>query len=159
MDDQATDKRVALKRLTWTGDDDSAQLRFRREFHAMASLQHPRIVKVLDYSVDDGVPQLIVSESHGASGYLYLRSASGLELVAPTWSIEPPAELSRALAAAIGLDDATIVDVHGPDGRVLRWRPVALALPHGSGGVVVIAGAMNLVGFDAGDVTQRDIGS
>src|SRR5687767_9726103 len=54
--DEASDRQVALKQMTWVGEDDSAALRFRREFHTMASLKHPRIVEVFDYGVEDGTP-------------------------------------------------------------------------------------------------------
>ena len=53
--DEATDKVIALKQMTWS-EDGSAQLRFRREFHTMASLKHPRIVEVFDYGVSEGSP-------------------------------------------------------------------------------------------------------
>jgi serine/threonine-protein kinase len=56
--DDTTGKLLALKQLVWSHGDDreAAQLRFRREFHTMASLRHPRIVEVFDYGVADGVP-------------------------------------------------------------------------------------------------------
>jgi len=53
--DESTGTQVALKQMTWDGED-SAQLRFRREFHTMANLKHPRIVQVFDYGVADGKP-------------------------------------------------------------------------------------------------------
>jgi tetratricopeptide (TPR) repeat protein len=50
-------KRLALKRMAWSGDDrESARRRFRREFHTMASLRHPRIVEVYDYGIDGDAP-------------------------------------------------------------------------------------------------------
>src|SRR5262245_26979453 len=56
--DQVTNRRIALKQMGIAPGDDreSAQLRFRREFHTMASLRHPRIVEVYDYGVEGGVP-------------------------------------------------------------------------------------------------------
>lgn len=57
--DLTTDKRVALKRMS-VDDTESkfarAELRFRREFHTLASLAHPRIVPVYDYGVDPAGP-------------------------------------------------------------------------------------------------------
>ena len=57
--DESTGAVLALKRMTWRGDPDdgdAAQLRFRREFHTMATLAHPRIVEVHDYGIADGMP-------------------------------------------------------------------------------------------------------
>ncbi|MFT5354630.1 MAG: hypothetical protein ACI9KE_001837 [Polyangiales bacterium] len=57
--DLTTDQRVALKRMS-VDDTESklarAELRFRREFHTLASLTHPRIVPVYDYGVDPSGP-------------------------------------------------------------------------------------------------------
>ncbi|MFK8002898.1 MAG: protein kinase [Polyangiales bacterium] len=57
--DLTTDQRVALKRMS-VDDTESkfarAELRFRREFHTLASLAHPRIVPVYDYGVDPSGP-------------------------------------------------------------------------------------------------------
>ena len=55
--DRSTHREVALKRLSH--DDESSpsahdELRFRREFHTLASLHHPRIVEAYDYGMDDG---------------------------------------------------------------------------------------------------------
>jgi hypothetical protein len=55
--DSTTGRQLALKRMAWLGEEgEAAQLRFRREFHTMASLKHPRIVEVYDYGVEDGTP-------------------------------------------------------------------------------------------------------
>lgn len=48
--DEATGKLVALKRLSSGGE--GAGLRFRREFHTLAGLSHPRIVQVFEFGVD-----------------------------------------------------------------------------------------------------------
>jgi len=47
---------VALKQIAAAEATEDMQLRFRREFHTMASLAHPRIVEVMDYGVDRGAP-------------------------------------------------------------------------------------------------------
>lgn len=49
--DEVRSARVALKRLA--GQEN--ELGFRREFHTLASLEHPNVVEVFDYGVDDGV--------------------------------------------------------------------------------------------------------
>src|SRR5205823_1724687 len=59
--DEAAGRTLALKQLTMQPDTTSedavaAELRFRREFHTMVSLVHPRIVDVFDYGVDRGIP-------------------------------------------------------------------------------------------------------
>jgi hypothetical protein len=108
---------------------------------------------------------LVVAESHAASGYLYLRRGNSLELVAPTWGVEPPAELVRALGAAIGFTDDTIAD-RMPGG--LRWKPLGLERSGALvGGIAVIAGGLPLIDperalldeiarelFEAGDVSS-----
>ncbi len=50
--DLATDRSVALKRFALGPEKQDDQLRFRREFHTLARLRHPRIVEVYDYGVD-----------------------------------------------------------------------------------------------------------
>ena len=52
--DLTTGRTIALKRLltSRTGVRDEVP-RFQREFHTLARLQHPRIVEVYDYGVDD----------------------------------------------------------------------------------------------------------
>jgi hypothetical protein len=58
--DGATGRELALKQLAIggirPGRKASAQLRFRREFHTMAGLAHPRIVQVFDYGVAADAP-------------------------------------------------------------------------------------------------------
>ncbi len=55
--DIARDRTVALKHARVRSGDEGrsrerAHLRFRREFHTMARLKHPRIVEVFDYGID-----------------------------------------------------------------------------------------------------------
>lgn len=57
--DAATGRLIAVKRLitpTHRTLERSSALRFRREFHTLASLKHPRIVEVFDYGVDEAGP-------------------------------------------------------------------------------------------------------
>jgi protein kinase-like protein/AAA ATPase-like protein len=56
--DEATGKHCALKQMTAPREGEAlgARLRFRREFHTMASLRHPRIVEVFDYGIADARP-------------------------------------------------------------------------------------------------------
>ena len=56
--DEVEGRKVALKRLMFELDDEpaSARLRFRKEFHTLASLVHPRIVSVFDFGTDTDLP-------------------------------------------------------------------------------------------------------
>jgi hypothetical protein len=54
--DESNGTELALKRLGGKALPSASRadrLRFRREFHTMARLRHPRIVRVFDYGVDD----------------------------------------------------------------------------------------------------------
>ncbi|CAN5504175.1 hypothetical protein BH09MYX1_BH09MYX1_58600 [soil metagenome] len=55
--DETEKRAVALKRMyPYSSEDPTiAKLRFRREFHTLASLRHPRIVSVYDFGTDDDV--------------------------------------------------------------------------------------------------------
>ena len=54
-------RRFAIKMLR-PGDGESAQLRFRREAEIIAALDHPHIVQVYDYDVDEGGSPFMVME-------------------------------------------------------------------------------------------------
>ncbi|HSQ68021.1 MAG TPA: protein kinase [Polyangiaceae bacterium] len=55
--DLVEDRDVALKRMTGgAGEEAVARLRFRREFHVLASLRHPRIIGVYDFGSYKGSP-------------------------------------------------------------------------------------------------------
>ncbi len=56
--DRTTGDEVALKRISVGREvkHKRAVLRFQREFHTLASLQHPRIIKAFDYGVDTRGP-------------------------------------------------------------------------------------------------------
>lgn len=57
--DLRTGQAVALKRMLSEGKkrrSRNAELRFRREFHTLASLRHPRIVRAFDYGNDEQGP-------------------------------------------------------------------------------------------------------
>jgi tetratricopeptide (TPR) repeat protein len=57
VEDDSTGRLLALKQATERKNDDDererAQLRFRREFHSLARLRHPRIVQVFEFGLDD----------------------------------------------------------------------------------------------------------
>jgi hypothetical protein len=51
--DRVTGEACALKRLSATGVKDQAALEaFEREYHVLAGLDHPRIIRVFDYGID-----------------------------------------------------------------------------------------------------------
>ena len=53
--DTSTDRRVALKCLRTDRAPEKQQrnaLRFRREYHSLATLKHPRVIEVFDFQVD-----------------------------------------------------------------------------------------------------------
>ena len=55
--DEATDTEVALKRLVGrAASSRTAQRLFEREYHTLALLKHPSVIKVYDYGVDDNGP-------------------------------------------------------------------------------------------------------
>jgi tRNA A-37 threonylcarbamoyl transferase component Bud32 len=53
--DESTGQRLALKRLHAAGSTKHAEL-FEREYQTLASLHHPRIVRVFEYGVDEAGP-------------------------------------------------------------------------------------------------------
>ena len=54
--DEHVGRDVALKRFRLELDHAEDLLRFRREFHTLARLRHPRIVEAYDFGFDDGRP-------------------------------------------------------------------------------------------------------
>lgn len=68
--DEPSGHRVALKRLTVAAEAADAKaesrLLFEREYHALARLQHPRIIEVYDYGVDAEQPYYTMELLEGA---------------------------------------------------------------------------------------------
>jgi serine/threonine protein kinase len=50
--DERSGQELALKRPATEGVPDNAGVLFEQEFHALAELEHPCIVRVFDYGVD-----------------------------------------------------------------------------------------------------------
>ncbi|NOS99875.1 MAG: serine/threonine protein kinase [Phycisphaerales bacterium] len=78
-DESLGDERFVLKRLR--GDDSKALNRFKSEIEACKSLNHPNIVKIVDYTLD-GAPPYMVSEfceSGALDHYPRLNTMSELE--------------------------------------------------------------------------------
>jgi len=100
--------------------------------------------------------QLVVDETRGASGYLYLCKRNDLVLAAPAWGDDPPPAIARSIARSVlGAEEvSTVVEVQRRDSTAVQWKSVPLWLARGSerprivGAVAVIAGAMRLVDPD-----------
>jgi tetratricopeptide (TPR) repeat protein len=54
--DEASGRPVALKRLHTSRSPERERLLFRREFHTLATLRHPRIVEAFDFGIDEEGP-------------------------------------------------------------------------------------------------------
>lgn len=70
--DQTNGALLALKRLGGSAADpldENARLRFRREFHTLSGLRHPRIVSVHDFGVDSIGPYYTMELLDGADLY------------------------------------------------------------------------------------------
>jgi serine/threonine protein kinase len=79
-------------------DDQSARERFEREAAIMGSLQHPNIVRLLDYGVtEDSHPYLVLELLQGETLEEKLRRGARLELLQ---SVEIFSQLASALRAA-----------------------------------------------------------
>lgn len=73
--DVSEGREVALKRMDQLKQSrQSAELRFRREYHSLASLRHPRIVEAYDYGVDAEGPYYTMENLDGRD----LRDANDL---------------------------------------------------------------------------------
>jgi hypothetical protein len=55
VNDESTGRRLALKRVLDASDPKIVSM-FEREYHALVSLKHPRIIQVFDYGIADGRP-------------------------------------------------------------------------------------------------------
>lgn len=86
--DQPTGRELALKRLT--RDEPSFELRFRREFHQVAGLRHPRIVEVYSYGRDE----------RGAFYTMELLSGKDLSMLGPA-PVDEACLLLRDVASAL----------------------------------------------------------
>src|SRR5215212_6092288 len=86
--DSTLERDVAIKVMSdMLAGDERWLKRFEREARAAASLQHPNIVKVFDFGVEDGRPYLIMA--HIAGGSLKQQLAAGASI--------DPTQLAREL--------------------------------------------------------------
>ncbi len=80
--DELVQRPVALKKFRLQADRTEDRLRFRREFHTLARLRHPRIVEAYDFGVDDDQPfytmELLDGRDLGTMAPLHWRDACPL---------------------------------------------------------------------------------
>ncbi len=90
---------IAIKMLYAERTRDPASLaRFRREALTLATLDHPGIVRVIDYGDGDGnTPYIVMEEVHGPPLDAVLRKRGRLQT---KMAVEIAAQLAEALAAA-----------------------------------------------------------
>ena len=98
--DETLQRRVAIKVMSdMLAGDERWLKRFRREARAAAALQHPNIVKVFDYGLEDGRPYLIMA--HIAGGSLKEQLAAGSPVDARRLGRELLSALAHVHAAGI----------------------------------------------------------
>jgi hypothetical protein len=104
---------VALKQLLSAHrekEDDYAQRLFESEYHALKQLQHPSIIEVYEYGVD---------EEHGPYYTMELLSGSDLQELSPLAWREACPERAGHVAAAIRSARATAERGRGHDGELI----------------------------------------
>jgi serine/threonine-protein kinase len=94
--DTVLERRVAIKMLDVEGVPEQIE-RFRREARAIAQLQHPNIVGVLDTGEHDGVPFIALEYVDGETLKERIRRSGPLTI---TESVAIAVEVARALDAA-----------------------------------------------------------
>ncbi len=96
--DSVLERRVAIKMLVGPIGGETAQIeRFRREARAVAKLQHPHIVAVLDSGEHDGMPFIVLEYVDGETLKERIRRVGRLTI---TEAVAFAIEVARALDAA-----------------------------------------------------------
>src|ERR671917_556940 len=98
--DPTLERRVAIKMMHRDISDDPDQLeRFRREARAVARLNHPHVVTVIDFGEDDGRPYIVLEFVEGETLKQRIKRVGRLPVdEAVAYAIE----IGRALSAAHG---------------------------------------------------------
>ncbi|MEA2400477.1 MAG: eukaryotic-like serine/threonine-protein kinase, partial [Thermoleophilaceae bacterium] len=96
--DPTLERHVAIKLMHRDISDDADQLeRFRREARAVAQLNHPHVVTVIDAGEDDGAPYIVFEYVEGETLKERVKRTGGLPVVeAVAYAIE----IGRGLMAA-----------------------------------------------------------
>src|SRR5690242_16425445 len=98
--DTTLQRSVAIKVMSdLLAGDERWLRRFRREARAAASLQHPNIVKVFDFGIEDGRPYLIMA--YVAGGSLKDQLAAGASIDAGAFARELLSALAHVHAVGI----------------------------------------------------------
>ncbi len=96
--DEVLERTVAIKSMLRAVASDSAQLeRFRREARAVAQLNHPHIVQVIDVGEDHGAPFIVFEYVAGETLKARIRRLGRLDV---TEALAYAIEIARALEAA-----------------------------------------------------------
>src|SRR5438270_1407272 len=96
--DETLQRRVAVKLMNREVVSDSAQLeRFRREARAVAQLNHPHIVQVIDAAEDEGTPYIVFEYVEGETLKDRIRRYGRLPV---SEAVAYAIEIARALGAA-----------------------------------------------------------
>ena len=94
--DERSGEQLALKKLVAPPERSAnLQVMFEREYHALAQLEHPRIVRVFDYGLDDGKPFYTMELLRGADARTTFR--------ADVLSVPHACMLLRDVASALAL--------------------------------------------------------
>lgn len=141
--DRTTGDEVALKRISVGRDarHKRAVLRFQREFHTLASIEHPRIIKAFDYGVDTRGPYYTMELLAGSDLGDLLRDRAPLP-------IDEACSLLRDIASGLAAlharqlvhRDLTPRNVRIVDGRAVLFDFGVLM---NAGAVVDVAGTPN----------------
>src|SRR5918998_3573698 len=96
--DETLERWVAIKLMHREISSDSDQLeRFRREARAVARLNHPHVVTVIDFGEDDGRPYIVLEFVEGETLKQCIRRCGRLPVGE---AIAYAIEIGRALSAA-----------------------------------------------------------
>jgi eukaryotic-like serine/threonine-protein kinase len=98
--DERDGRQVAVKMLQMA--DPRMTRRMEREFRAISRLEHPNLVRVLDYGLADGTPYLVMDYVEGRALLEHVRSAQAASLgPPPPASVHSRVELLCQLCAAL----------------------------------------------------------
>jgi TPR repeat protein len=95
--DPAGQREVAIKTLSSRGASENARRRFQREIRALARLDHPGLLPILDAGEDEGVPWFALPKVAGGSLEARLRAQGPLSLEE---TLDLGLQLCRALDVA-----------------------------------------------------------